>query len=233
MYQTKPMPKAGICSAVATCNSKSTPRLTRRISKPSTAMAGIPPSGARLVCYTTRSISIVTPWMPTQGPSDSTPLSQRFGMTLAPCMSLATTRSAMLWMLINVPPNWIPTTRTLKPDCSCSEMGKLTAAHPREQSRCPPIFIPRRTMHPVLLVLRALSGRARAQASLLINRLSQCTTVALVARDKGLTRGAVESPTSTLLPSRRTHMPQVKTGSPFVVPLRRFPDSPARDRSSK
>ena len=196
-------------------------------------MAGIPPSGARLACSIIRSTSTVTPWTPTQGPSDSTPSSQRFGMTLALCTSLATTRSVMLWMLINVLRNWIPTTRTSKPDCSCSEMGKLTAAHPREQSRCPLIFIPRRTMHPVLLVLRALSGRVRAQVSLLINRLSRCTTVALVAQAKGLIRGAVESPTSTLLPSHRTHTLRVKTVSPFVVPLRRFPDTPARDRSSK
>ena len=82
--QIKPMHKAGICLAVATCHSRSTPRRTRPISKRSTETVVTRLSGAPSECSITRSTSIAMRWMPTLGLSVSTRTSAKSGTTWVP-----------------------------------------------------------------------------------------------------------------------------------------------------
>lgn len=112
--------RAGTCSVELSWEVKSSTRHTKHINRRSTGMEGTPPFGALSECFTTRSTSTETPWMPTLVPSDSTPTSAKSGSTLGAFTSPAIIRSTTPSTPMPEPPTSIPTTLPSNHDLHCS-----------------------------------------------------------------------------------------------------------------
>lgn len=118
-----PMRKVGTFWAAVTCRKPSIPRHTKPTSKQCIATVVTQPFGARLVCFTTRSISTAMHWMPTRVRFGSTRTSPKFGLTWGLFTSLAITRYLMRWMRTVVPLIWIRPTFISRRDCNFCKLN--------------------------------------------------------------------------------------------------------------